>query len=83
MADRTGAGVRPGDQRPAMRGSITEDPTGGSVIRTYYLADVWLRVSVVLFVVALWIAVGTRFGTTELVYIALVVLILFGANERR
>lgn len=53
------------------------------MIRTYYLADVWLRVSVVLFVVALWIAVGTRFGTTELVYIALVVLILFGANERR
>ena len=67
--------------RPMMRGSIREDPTGGSVIRTYYLADVWLRVSVVLLAVALWIFAGTRFGTAELVYIALVVVILFGANQ--
>jgi hypothetical protein len=68
-------------QRPTMRGSIREDPAGGSVIRTYYLADVWLRVSLVLFAVAFWMFVGTRFGTAELVYIALVVLILFGANQ--
>ena len=51
------------------------------MIRTYYLADVWLRVAVVVFAVALWIFAGTRFGTAELVYVALVVLILFGANQ--
>ena len=68
-------------QRPTMRGSIREDPTGGSVIRTYYLADLWLRVSLVLFAVAFWIFAGPRFGSAELVYIALVVLILFAANQ--
>ncbi|TMC76047.1 MAG: hypothetical protein E6J15_06420 [Chloroflexi bacterium] len=34
-----------------------------------------------LLAVALWIFAGTRFGTAELVYIALVVVILFGANQ--
>ena len=64
-----------------MRGSIREDPTGGSVIRTYYLADVWLRVSLVLFAVVLWTSIGTRFGTAEIVYIGLVAVVLVGANQ--
>jgi len=64
-----------------MRGSIREDPTGGSVIRTYYFADVWLRVALVVFAVVLWTTLGARFGTAELIYLALVVLILVGANQ--
>ena len=68
-------------QRPTIRGSIRNDPTGGSLIRTYYLADVWLRVSLVLFAVVLWIFRGTRFGTAELIYIGLIVLVLVAANQ--
>jgi len=68
-------------QRPTMRGSIREEPTGGSLIRTYYLADVWLRVSLVLFAVVLWMFWGARFGTAELVFIGLVVLVLVVANQ--
>jgi hypothetical protein len=64
-----------------MRGSIREDPTGGSVIRTYYFADVWLRVSLVIFAVVLWITRGPRFGTAELVFIGLIVLLLVAANQ--
>ncbi|HTD64745.1 MAG TPA: hypothetical protein VK732_08410 [Verrucomicrobiae bacterium] len=64
-----------------MRGSIREDPTGGSVIRTYYFADLWLRVALVVSAIVLWTTVGPRFGTAELVYLALVVLILVGANQ--
>jgi hypothetical protein len=68
-------------QRPTMRGSIREDPTGGSVVRTYYFADIWLRVSLVLFAVVLWMTLGARLGTAELVYIALIVVVLIGANQ--
>ena len=64
-----------------MRGSIREDPTGGSVIRTYYFADLWQRVALVVSAIVLWTTVGPRFGTAELVYLALVVLILVGANQ--
>jgi len=68
-------------QRPTIRGSIRDDPTGGSLIRTYYLADVWLRVSLLLFAVALWMFRGAQFGTAELIYIGLIVLVLVGSNQ--
>jgi len=68
-------------QRPTMRGSIRDDPAGGSLIRTYYLADVWLRVSLVLFAVVLWMFRGERFGAAELVYIGLIVLLFVAANQ--
>jgi hypothetical protein len=64
-----------------MRGSIREDAAGGSLIQTYYLADIWLRVSLVLFAVVLWTFRGARFGTAELVYIGLVVLVLVAGNQ--
>ena len=51
------------------------------MIRTYYLADVWLRVSLVVFAVVLWTFREAGLGTAELVYIGLIVLLLVAANQ--
>ena len=64
-----------------MHGSIASDPTGGSVIRTYYLADLALRFGVVTYGYFFWRVTESRVGLGELLFIAIVIAAVIGANQ--
>jgi hypothetical protein len=68
--------------RPTLQGSIREDSTGGSVIRTHYPVDLWLRLLLVGLAAAYLISYRTRALAPEQLYFALAVALLALSMQR-